>query len=423
MTSHMNRRQFVAGSAGAAAALSLAAGWPGESRAADNVVKIGWAGAMTGILAAWGLPGVYGCQLWAEMINAEGGVKAGGDAYRVEIVPYDNEFDPTKSVAGAKKLVLEDEVKFLVGMYSTPVTSMQPFLTQQKILNSSLAPLDMSPDWPYLIAVSEEYPFDAILPTAWLLEQRPEIKKVSICSTNEESVLQGLAGFRALFEVKNVEIVNDQIYGSDTMDFAPIVSAMLAAKPDLMCWGVSYPDFVNLLCQQAYVQGWRGPMSSFSASNYEAVIQKTSTEFMEGYTFGVPNYDDPLLQGPEINFPNPAEFQRIYKERWPESWGEAAWLYPMSLAVWKSGVEAAGSIESSAVYEALRSMEQVPHTFGPAIWYGKNPYGIDNALAGRVPAVQIQDSKPKIMAMVDIPPWIDEHMDVFVRHMQELQLI
>jgi len=25
--------------------------------------------------------------------------------------------------------------------------------------------------------------------------------------------------------------------------------------------------------------------------------------------------------------------------------------------------------------------------------------------------------------MVDIPPWIDEHMDVFVRHMQELQLI
>lgn len=423
MKTKIRRRDFLAGAAGAAAGLSLGTSLTRTARADDNVIKIGWVGAMTGDYAAWGAPGSYGCELWCEMTNAAGGVKVGNKTYMVESVAYDNAFDPTKSVAAAKKFVLEDDARFIMGMWGSPVTSMQPFLKKHDIINASLAPLDMSPDWPNLIAVSEEYPWDGVMPTKWLLDQNPQIKTVSICSVNDESVLQGLAGYRALFEVAGVEIVNDQIYSWDTVDFSPIASAMLAADPDLMCWAASYPDYIDLLSQQAYAQGWEGPMSCLDLSNYRAIVDKTSPEFMEGTVYAIPNMTDPAMQDPSINFPNPAEFERIYRERWPGSWGVVSWLFPAALPVWKAGVEQAGSLDGTAVMETLKSMDEVPHMFGPANWYGEELYGIDNALAGYVPVVQLENSEPKVMDMMDIRPWLAEHTDVFARHMKDLDLI
>lgn len=423
MATKITRRQFVTKSAATATALGAASLLPRSGRAAEKVVKVGWIGAMTGPVASWGLPGAYGAELWADMVNAKGGIKAGTDSYRVEVVAYDNEFDPAKSVAGAKKLVREAGVKFIQGMWSTPVIATQPFLTREKIPNTTLVPIDLSPDYPYLFDLSEPWPFDVGTVFSWFLEQHPEIKRVAICNENEEGILQSLAAARAAFEVANVEIVHDNIYPPDATDVAPIVSAMLGAKPDLMCWGGSYPDHVTLLCTEAYKQGWRGPMMASTAADYNAIIRQTNKEFMEGYTLCFPEMDDPAMQNPEFNFPDPAEFKRLYMERWPDSWNETAWYNPAALPVWKSGVEAARSTEPEAVIEALRSMDKVPWIFGPAEWWGKELYGIDNALIGPVPVVQIRDGKPRIAAMADIKAWIDTHIEATNRHLEDLQLM
>ena len=80
---------------------------------AEETVRIGFLAPLTGGVAAWGLPGLYGCEIWAEQKNAAGGVDIGGTSYNVEIVSYDNEYLPDKARTGAQKLINEDGVSFI----------------------------------------------------------------------------------------------------------------------------------------------------------------------------------------------------------------------------------------------------------------------------------------------------------------------
>ena len=106
----IGRRTFLgATAAGAALAGGLV---PSTAGAATRTVKIGFLAPLTGEVAAWGLPGLYGCEIWAEKVNAAGGVQIGDDTYTFEFVSYDNEYAPEKARAGATKLIFEDEVKF-----------------------------------------------------------------------------------------------------------------------------------------------------------------------------------------------------------------------------------------------------------------------------------------------------------------------
>ena len=71
-------------------------GLPAITLAAQKTVKIGFLAPLTGEVAAWGLPGLYGCEIWAEKVNEAGGIKVGDDQYLVEFVSFDNEYLPDK---------------------------------------------------------------------------------------------------------------------------------------------------------------------------------------------------------------------------------------------------------------------------------------------------------------------------------------
>jgi len=410
--------------AAVAAGLATAGAMPRLGRAADEgVIKIGYVGALTGFLAAWGLPGYYGCQLLTEWYNKAGGIKVGNDMYKLELVAYDDEFDPAKSLIGAKKLVLEDEVSFIIGSYASPVRSMQQFLTDEKMVSTTLVQYDTGPESPYLISVTEPYPYENLAAGIWFTKAHPDLKKVATCPQNDEVGIYGIASFNAIWETAGMESVYTNTFGTDTTDVAPIVSAMLASKPDVMCWGGSWPDFINLLSEQAYLQGWRGPMIANTCDNYWKIIEKTSTEFLEGYTNPYPDFDDPMLQGPEINFPEPARFYKESEERWPGSWNAVSWLYAGNMVLWKAAVEAGGSYQPLDVLATLKAMDPVPLAFGPGKWRGMKENGIDNAAVGYWPAVEIKSGKGTIMEIVDLPPWLDENLDVLLKQYEALGLV
>ena len=49
------------------------------------------------------------------------------------------------------------------------------------------------------------------------------------------------------------------------------------------------------------------------------------------------------------------------------------------------------------------------HAFGEANWWGEELFGIDNALVGNWPVVQIQNGKAVIVEFKSIPEWWGEH--------------
>ena len=129
---------------------------------------------------------------------------------------------------------------------------------------------------------------------------------------------------------------------------------MLAENPDIVCLDTAYPDFVNLLCEQLFLQDYKGQIISCTLDFYGRIIEKTSTEFLEGLIFQFPDFDDPAMNEPHINFENPNEFFVNYNERFPDAWSAVTWEYPAIAEMWRLAAEKAGSVEPMDVFASLK---------------------------------------------------------------------
>ena len=60
------------------------------------------------------------------------------------------------------------------------------------------------------------------------------------------------------------------------------------------------------------------------------------------------------------------------------------------------------------------------HAFGEANWWGEELFGIDHALVGNWPVVQIQNGKAVIVEFKNIPEWWDEHSETMIKHFEAM---
>lgn len=384
-----------------------------------KTLKIGLCAPLTGEVSAWGLPGLYGCELWADNINAAGGVKLGGEHYDIEIVSYDNEYLPDKALQGYKKLVAEEGVKMVMMLGGDTWPGVQRWANHAKMLTTTLLPSDLSPDTPYLLAPCEVHPIYNVTGVDWLSRKFPQAKTVAMCAQNDSLGIPSVATYEAAFEVAKIKMVDLNIFDPSTTDFAPIVTSLLAKKPDVLCLDTAYADFVNLISVQAKNQGYKGKIISCTCDNYPQIIAKTSKQFMDGFIFQFPDFDDPKLNQKFINFHEPNQFYRDYIKRRPGTWTAVSWEYPSILDLWVYGAKLAQSPEPMNVLKALKSRSTAPHAFGTAEWWGKDLWGVDNALVGNWPVVAINaEGKARIQEFGNIPNWWDKHGKVLIKHMR-----
>ncbi len=66
---------------------------------------------------------------WEESVNAAGGI----NGHPVEVQLIDDEANPTKALAGAKKLVQQDHIQALVGSFSVAMEAFLPYLEENEI--------------------------------------------------------------------------------------------------------------------------------------------------------------------------------------------------------------------------------------------------------------------------------------------------
>jgi branched-chain amino acid transport system substrate-binding protein len=382
----------MAGSAGTAAGAALVSSLAKPAIAGDDVIKIGFCVDLTGDAAGWGLPGLYGVEIWLEELNSRGGINVGGKMIPVEVIPFDDQFDVTKTMIGVKKLLYEDEVDFMILLGGPPAQAPQDILTRAEMISTTLAPADMSADTPYLLSPVETHPLYNTTGVEWAKKTYPDLKTMAVITQNDEIGLASLATYRAAAEV-------------------------------ILCWDTAYPDYVNLLTEQAFQQDYKGQFVSCTFDGYDRIIEKSSKEFMEGAIWQFCDFDDPMLQNPTINFEKPAAFFWLYNQRYPGAWNAVSWEYAGICEMWKDAVEAASNYEPMAVFDQLKRFDPVPHVFGDAKWWGKELFGVDNAVVGNWPVVQMQNGKAVIVEMADNLTWLNAHLDVLIRHNKDLQVI
>src|SRR5262245_65058673 len=110
----INRRSAMGGVAVvAASALAILAGAPGAD-AANKTLKIGFVGVTSGPAAAWGTSNVRSMQTLADWWNSKGGVKIGDETYDIDVVTFDDQKDPKRSIDGMEKMAQEG-IHYVVG--------------------------------------------------------------------------------------------------------------------------------------------------------------------------------------------------------------------------------------------------------------------------------------------------------------------
>lgn len=389
-----------------------------------QALKVGFLAPLTGQLKSWSEPGYHGCLLWKDRVNSGGGIRVGDVRYMVDIIPFDTELSATRALEGARKLVLQDGVKIVAMLGGDDFTRpVREFLTRQRMLVTTLLPSDLSPDAPTLVAPSEVHPIYNVTGVDWLKRHVPEVKTAALCAQDDALGLPSIATYRAAFEAAGIKLGSEILFPVETTDFKSIVSRLLATRPDVLCWDTAYEPFVHSLTIEAYKQGFDGWILSCTCDNYRELIEHTSSAFMEKFVFQFPDFDDDRLNEPQINFNNPKEFFEQFCERYPGTWSAVSWEYASILDLWKSAVESARTFEPMTVLAMLKVGGKGHHVFGDAMWWGRELFGIDNALVGDWPVVTIKNNRARIVEFGSITRWWMENSHLLVKQMRDLNLM
>jgi branched-chain amino acid transport system substrate-binding protein len=113
MTHRITRRNVNAGLG--AALISPALGSPAAFAQGATPIKIGFGMALTGPLAANGKQALLGAKIWAEEVNAKGGLLG----RQVQLINYDDQSNPSTIPGLYTKLLDVDKCDLVVGPYAT----------------------------------------------------------------------------------------------------------------------------------------------------------------------------------------------------------------------------------------------------------------------------------------------------------------
>ena len=169
-------------------------------------------------------------QLAVDQINKAGGLLGGR---KIDLIVYDDGFDPVQAVSGARRLIGDDKVKILVGGFATAVSLAVVKVAQQNnalyINTGSLAP-DITK---YSKAFRMNFSFDLYVEALkTFMAKRGGSGKLAIVAENGDYGRLLTARVKSEFGSKVVDTELFQL--PDQSDFSTAATRIKAAEPDVV---------------------------------------------------------------------------------------------------------------------------------------------------------------------------------------------
>ena len=225
-------------------ALAPAAAQQGEP------IKIGFAMALTGPLAANGKQALLGAKIWEETVNKKGGLLG----RPVKLVYYDDQSNPSTVPGIYTKLLDVDKVELVVGPYATAqIAPAMPVIIQKGKMFIGLFGLAVNSEfnYPNYFAMIPSGPNTKPAFTEGFFEvataQNPKPQTVAFIAADQEFSKNACDGAKDNAKKAGLRTVYDRTYPPNQTDFAPVVRGIQAANPDVVAV-CSYPlDSVGLV--------------------------------------------------------------------------------------------------------------------------------------------------------------------------------
>jgi branched-chain amino acid transport system substrate-binding protein len=332
----------------ALAALALTGSWmAAPALSQSKVVKIGDLGSKVGVFEGYGKYQTMGMQMAVEELNAKGGVLG----HKVEIVSEDDETKPAPAVRKAEKLILQDDVKLVVGAVSSGATMAVMDVTKKhKAIHwnsvSCAEFMRTTKFHKYYFSNQPDSRMQANGLAKYILDKMG--KKVYIFYTDYAMGQSDGRQFKTAFEKLGGEVVGVAGAPLDTKDFSPWFGAINGAGADVLFLAFAGTDSLRLMTQLHSF----GMTKKYKLAGIDCFLLQQDlpaiAEPMEGFVqlnhFSAFNPD-----------PNMQAFNTKFKKKFGIDANIAAGAYDAVL-FWAAAVEKAQTFDSDKVAEAHEGM-------------------------------------------------------------------
>ena len=226
-----------------------------DTGASDTEIKIGQTIPLSGPASAYGSIGKVQAA-YIRMINEQGGI----DGRKINLIQYDDAYNPPKTVEQVRKLVESDEVLTTFQIIGTPPNAaVQKYLNEKKVpqlLASTGATRFTDPKhFPWTIAYNPNYQSEGHIYAKYILANYPNAK-IAILYQNDDLGKDYVKGLKDALGAKANMIVAEVSYelSDPTVD-----SQMLTLKSsgaDLF-YNITTPKFGAQAIRKAAELGWK----------------------------------------------------------------------------------------------------------------------------------------------------------------------
>ncbi|HEX9173559.1 MAG TPA: ABC transporter substrate-binding protein [Telluria sp.] len=236
-----------------AATLAFGAG----AAQAQEVIKIGYSGPLSGGAALYGKNVLSGMEMAAGEINAKPLVIA-GKQYKVEIVPLDDKYNPSETAINVQRLVQQHKTAAVLVPHSGGVFAVQAFNEKSNVLLLAYTSLPQVTDRGNKLTIRIPPDFTGYIQPFTKAMMTRFGKNVALAQADHDYAKAWSAAFKPAWEAAGGKVVaeNPMSYNKST-DFMSGVSRALQSKPEvLFIGGASEPT--ALVAKQARELGFKG---------------------------------------------------------------------------------------------------------------------------------------------------------------------
>jgi branched-chain amino acid transport system substrate-binding protein len=320
--------------------------------ASGEPITIGASLPLSGRFSEPGTAAKQGYEVWAEMVNAAGGLLG----RPVELSIVDNASDQDTAVADYEKLITVDKVDLVVGPFSSflviPTSEVaarygyafvEPAGGSPEVFNRGLTNLFFAQP---ARGAEQAVPFaDYILS----LPEDVRPKTFAVVSQDDPFVLGVMERLKGLLTEGGLELVFDEIYAPETTDFSSIAVQVADLDPDLIVGGTVLEDSIGQI--RAYQEAGYQPRVAYftTGPSLPGPFREALGDATEGIFASISWF-------PEADEHQNAEFVAKYNEMFGGTPADIAEDSANAFTVGQvlqQAVENVGSIDNTALIENL----------------------------------------------------------------------
>jgi branched-chain amino acid transport system substrate-binding protein len=376
----------------ALAAVSLLRDPARAARTAE--LKIGFISALSGAGVAWGMAMLGGLEMAAEDVNKGGGIQIGDTTYTIKVIAYDDKYTGPGAVQAAQRLISQDGVNIIVGpIGSVPMLAMADVTESNKVLvfSNSYTTKALSQKKPHtfrLTPTSQEFSLPFL---QWLAKNRPQLKTVVTFGPNDESGKEVSSHNEKAYQKVGIKVLGKEFYERGTQDFVPILTKVIAAKPDIIDLDGSTPADSGLILKQARQIGFQGQIVKTGGPGTQEII-RVAGDAADGFLYVSPwDPSDPKVKALMERFE--AKYKMPYN--------------PLGIYFYEGGhmlfdaIKQAQTFASDGLRQHLDRQKEYKGLLGRYLWGGEADYGIRHQWIAPFYVGQVQKGSEVMLTKIE----------------------